>query len=155
MSHGIPYPSRPDTATRRVFTSIGSGYNIRGGPLFSHLAHTSPSLDDFDRFFRDPEVLTRLAGVMPEGCLVTFELEAEGSKRRWTVSCASGALSVVQPDGAGTDCTVRCATADLRGLLLGELDPRQGFLSGRLVVEGDVGIVLDLRRALRSAEKAG
>jgi len=33
-------------------------------------------------------------------------------------------------------------------LVTGRLDPRKGFMEGRLEVEGDVGLVLNLHRCL-------
>lgn len=116
--------------------------------MFS-LISDSRTLDDFDRFMRDPRVLERLRPAMHDGSLVTFELEVEGEQRAWTVHHDDGRIWVTEPDGRGTDCTLRCSGEDFRALLVGDLDPRAGFLDGRLDVQGDVAIVLDLRKSVR------
>ena len=115
----------------------------------------SPTLDDFDRFFRDSVVLEHLRPAMHDGSLVTFELEHDGARRAWTVHHDDGRLWVTEPDGRGTDCTLRCAGSDFRDLVVGTLDPRVGFMDGRLVVQGDVAIVLSLRRTLRGLVEGG
>lgn len=119
--------------------------------MHSSLSELSPSLDAFDRFFADAAIQSALVGVMAAGALVVFELEVDGETRAWMVRHDEGRLAVLPPDGSGTDCVLRCTGADFRALLTGALSPRQGFLERRLRVEGDVGIVLELRRALRRA----
>lgn len=89
---------------------------------------------------------------LPDGVSVTFDLRGEGGGC-WTISRDRGALAIHRtgrpgsPDSGAPDCRLRCSVSDFRALLRGELDARQGFLDGRLEVEGDVGLVLRLARA--------
>lgn len=86
---------------------------------------------------------------LPEGVSVTFELRGEGGGS-WTVSRDQGRTAIQRGSVAIPDCRLRCSVADFRSLLRGELDARQGFLEGRFEVEGDVGLVLRLKRSARS-----
>lgn len=84
---------------------------------------------------------------LPDGVSVSFDLRGDGGGT-WTVSRADGATKVRRKLAQHPDCHVRCTVADFRALVRGDLDPRRGFLEGRLAVEGDVGLVLRLQRTV-------
>jgi putative sterol carrier protein len=108
-------------------------------------------LDEFFAAVPEAEVLHAL----PDGVSVTFDLRGDGGGT-WTVSRDDGHTEVRRASdprraGAGpeyADCHLSCTVADFRALIRGELDPRRGFLEGRLAVEGDVGLVLRLQRTV-------
>ena len=102
------------------------------------------------RFF--DRLPSRLVDALPDGVSVTFVLtgDASDSSGTWTVKRADGKARVVGERVARPDCLLQCASEDFQALLNGDLDPRAGFLEGRLTVEGDVGLVLRLHRCLVS-----
>jgi putative sterol carrier protein len=85
---------------------------------------------------------------LPEDVSITFEITGQGGGV-WTVACEDGGEVRVYPsEPAASDCRVTCSTSDFEALLSGELDGRRGFLSGRLRIEGDVGLALRLQEVL-------
>jgi len=84
---------------------------------------------------------------LPEGVAVRFDLRGDGGGI-FTIRREGDVLGLVSDDAARPDCRLRCSVDDFLALLEGRLDSRQGFLEGRLDVEGDVGLVLRLERAL-------
>ena len=98
------------------------------------------------RFF--DRLPTRLVDALPDGVSVTFALTGPDGGS-WTVERShDGVGRVVLDEPARPDCRLQCTVPDFQALLNGDLDPRTGFLEGRLDVEGDVGLVLRLHRCL-------
>lgn len=89
-----------------------------------------------------------LSPALPNGVIVAFELSGKGGGR-WTLSKHDDLVQVVPRESAVFDCRLSCSAADFDALLAGTFDTRQGFLDGRLVVEGDVGLVRRLSKAFR------
>jgi putative sterol carrier protein len=89
-----------------------------------------------------------VVSVLPDGVSVTFDLRGEGGGL-WTVRRSGDHTSVAAEEDPRADCRLECTVQDFRALIRGELDPRQGFVERRLRVEGDVGLVLRLRRTVR------
>jgi putative sterol carrier protein len=88
-----------------------------------------------------------LCNALPDGVVVSFELHGdEGGS--WRVERAGLGVTVRpgRPDRA--DCRLICAASDFRLLMRGELGSREGFMQGRLKVEGDIGLVLKLEAAI-------
>lgn len=85
---------------------------------------------------------------LPEGSVVRFDLEGPDGLSVWSLVRRSNGVDLVPEQTARPDCQVRCTIQDFEALLQGSLTPREGYLSGRLRVLGDVGIVLEMRRAV-------
>lgn len=79
--------------------------------------------------------------------MVRFDLVDDDGTSTWALTRERDRVDLAD-EAARADCQVRCSVVDFQALIEGRLDPREGYLSGRLVVLGDVGIVLDLRRAV-------
>jgi len=107
----------------------------------------SSGRDGVEQFFR--RVPSGLSEALPTGVCVTFDLSAEGWRRSWTLRRSEdGVGRLVARAPSPCDCRLACTADDFLALVTGRLDPRQGFLEGRLDVEGDVGLVLQLHRCL-------
>jgi putative sterol carrier protein len=78
----------------------------------------------------------KLGGAGIDGS-VRFVIEDEGAVR----IDASGATA---DDGSDADCTLTASAETFQGLLDGELDPTGAFMSGRLTVDGDMGLAMRL-----------
>lgn len=79
----------------------------------------------------------RLDGAGVDG-VVRFVIEDEGA----LLIGADGATA----DGSGSDadCTLTASAETFEDLLAGDLDPTAAFMSGRLKVEGDMGLAMKL-----------
>jgi len=78
----------------------------------------------------------KLGGAGIDGS-VRFVIEDEGAVR----IDAGGATA---DDGSDADCTLTASAETFQGLLDGELDPTGAFMSGRLTVDGDMGLAMRL-----------
>ena len=100
-----------------------------------------------EHFFRAAPDTGAMDRALPDGTAVTFELEGDGGGV-WTLESAEDGITVVRQDHVAPDCRLRCSVDDFEALLRGSLDRDHAFFDGRLEVEGDVGLVLRLQRAL-------
>lgn len=86
------------------------------------------------------EALSARLGGQDLGGSVKFVIPDEGAVR-----IDEGAITA---DDADADCTVTADLATFQELLAGELDPTAAFMSGRLSIEGDMGLAMRLASAL-------
>ena len=73
-----------------------------------------------------------------------FDLGAAGS---WRLDGAGGAVSV-EESGAPADCVVATSEETLLAIVNGEQDPLGAYMTGKVAVEGDIGLALRLRELL-------
>ena len=78
----------------------------------------------------------KLGGAGIDGS-VRFVIEDEGAVR----IDESGATADA---GADADCTLTASAETFQSLLDGDLDPTGAFMSGRLTVDGDMGLAMRL-----------
>ncbi|MDG1482091.1 MAG: SCP2 sterol-binding domain-containing protein [Myxococcota bacterium] len=91
----------------------------------------------------------RIRAGLPEKVVVVFEIDGPGGGI-WQVSNRhERTIGPVTP--GPKDCIVRCNSADFMSVLRNELKPNDAFGDGRLVVSGDIGLLLKLRRMFISA----
>ena len=81
--------------------------------------------------------------------------KAEGSDFNRSVKFDLGADGVIVIDGAKVstadaeaDCTIRLSKDDLESLIAGELNPTMAFMQGKLKVEGDMSVAMQLSQVL-------
>jgi len=79
----------------------------------------------------------KLAGAGIDGA-VRFVIEDEG-----TVLIDAGGAAADSGDG-DADCTLTASAETFQDLLAGDLDPTAAFMSGRLQVEGSMGLTMKL-----------
>lgn len=84
---------------------------------------------------------------LPDGVTITFDLHGDGGGV-FTIRRTEKAVELLRIEATRPDCRLRCSVQDFLDLVDGHLDSRRGFLEGRFEVEGDVGLVLRLERAL-------
>ena len=68
---------------------------------------------------------------------VKFVIEDEGAVRIDEDGAAAD-------DGSEADCTLTASADTFQSLLEGELDPTGAFMSGKLTVDGDMGLAMRL-----------
>jgi putative sterol carrier protein len=67
---------------------------------------------------------------------VRFVIEGEGSVRIDETGASA--------DDGEADCTMTASAETFQGMLDGDIDPTSAFVSGRLKVEGDMGLAMKL-----------
>ncbi len=118
-SNGTPKPLRKATANRNGHTetvSNGDWKNLIKG--IEQKAAEAPLLDATLKFDFGQEVL---------------------------VLDGTGALNTVSTENSDADCTVKLAQADFEALVKGKLNPMSAFMSGKLQIDGDMGIAMKLQ----------
>lgn len=72
-----------------------------------------------------------------------------------SVKFDTGADGVIVVDGttvsttdAPTDCTIKLSLEDFESLLAGDLNPTSAFMTGKIKVEGDMGVAMSLSQLL-------
>lgn len=73
-----------------------------------------------------------------------FDVEAAGS---WRVDVDDGAVAVSESDGPA-DCVIALPEDVLLRIVGGEQNPMGAFLTGKIRVEGDVGLAMRLKDLL-------
>ena len=68
---------------------------------------------------------------------VKFVIEDEGAVRIDEAGASAD-------DGGDADCTLTASAETFQSLLDGDLDPTGAFMSGRLTVDGDMGLAMRL-----------
>jgi putative sterol carrier protein len=66
-------------------------------------------------------------------------IEGEGAER-----IEAGGTAAEDAAGTDADCTLSADAETFRAILDGDLDPTSAFMSGRLRVEGDMGLAMKL-----------
>ena len=59
-----------------------------------------------------------------------------------------GTPNTVSNDNKDADCTIIISLANLGAMIRGELAPTTGFMTGKLKVDGDMGVAMRLQRVL-------
>ncbi len=57
----------------------------------------------------------------------------------------TGAANVVSASGEAADCTVNVSMDDFQALINGQLNPMSAFMSGKIKVDGDMGVAMKLQ----------
>lgn len=102
---------------------------------------------DVDQFFR--VTAGSVGESLPDDSAVAFVLDGEGGGV-WTIRRTGPDVQIVTGDDQDVDCRLSCSVDDFRALLDGDLDGLRGFREGRLRIEGDIGLVLDLQAVLKA-----
>ena len=81
--------------------------------------------------------------------------KASGSDFSRSVKLDTGGDGVIVIDGttvsitdADADCTIKLSKDDLESLIAGELNPTMAFMQGKLKVEGDMSVAMQLSQVL-------
>jgi putative sterol carrier protein len=66
----------------------------------------------------------------------------------WAVDCTAPGGKVVPGKAEGARCTVAATDRDFLGICTGALSPQMAFMSGKLRIQGDMGLALKLQQIL-------
>ena len=67
---------------------------------------------------------------------------------QWSVDCTSPGGRVATGQAPQPQCTVSCADADFLNIVNGKLNAQMAFMSGRLKIQGDMGLAMKLQQIL-------
>ncbi len=107
-----------------------------------------------DAFFESANSGVGLYSALPDGVSITFELAGEGGGIWSVVRDDEGSVVVSREAVTRPDCKLACSVDDFIALVNGDMGAREGFMEGRLDVEGDVGLVWRLQKLLVSKKGA-
>ena len=83
----------------------------------------------------------RLAGVK---ATVLFDLSGEEG-RQYTAQIDDGQFTLLEEDAPTPDVTIRMKGADFLAMVNGTLNPIAAFMQGRIRVEGDMALAMQLQ----------
>ena len=85
------------------------------------------------------------ASDLPDGVAITFRLEGDGGGV-WTLVREEGRVELRFGELETADCWFSSTVEDFSAWIRGELDPIRAHLEQRVRLEGDVGLILRIRR---------
>ncbi len=83
----------------------------------------------------------RLAGV---NAVVVFDLAGEGGGQ-WTATIKDGQFSLAEGAQSPASVTFKMKAADFQAIVSGTLNPVAAFMQGRIRVEGDMSVAMQLQ----------
>lgn len=89
-----------------------------------------------------PGAAERLKGM---NAVYKFQIEGAGT---WLVTIKDGQITVTEGDGQA-QCTVIMKAEDFNQLTDGKLNPQMAFMSGKLKIQGDMGLAMKLGQLFR------
>jgi putative sterol carrier protein len=66
----------------------------------------------------------------------------------WSVDCTQPGGAVVAGTAAAPRCTVSMADADFLKLVTGKLNAQMAFMTGKIKIQGDMGLAMKLQQLL-------
>ncbi|WP_040952733.1 SCP2 sterol-binding domain-containing protein [Gorillibacterium massiliense] len=78
--------------------------------------------------------------------LFQFKLGAEGT---YQVLMQEGTVTVLEGDTSQANCTLTLSEADMRKLLKDELNTTLAFMTGKLKIEGNLGLAIKLQEVMK------
>ena len=85
----------------------------------------------------------RIDPARARGMRASYKFEVEGAGT-WRLEVDDGHVEVSESD-APADCVLRASEQTFLRILQGEQSPTTAFMTGKIRVEGDVGLALKLR----------
>ncbi|MEI7703903.1 MAG: SCP2 sterol-binding domain-containing protein [Deltaproteobacteria bacterium] len=67
---------------------------------------------------------------------------------QWSVDCTQPGGAVTAGSSADAKCTVTATDADFLAIVNGKLNPQMAFMTGKLKIQGDMGLAMKLQQIL-------
>jgi putative sterol carrier protein len=94
-----------------------------------------------ERLQAKPDVVSKI------GAVYQFNISGPGGGQ-WSVDCTKPGGAVTGGTAAVAKCTVSCTDADFLNIVNGKLNPQMAFMSGKLKIQGDMGLAMKLQQIL-------
>ena len=88
-----------------------------------------------------PDVVTKINSTYQ------FNISGPGGGS-WTIDCTQPGGVVTAGTSPTAKCTVVCTDTDFLSIVNGKLNPTMAFMSGKLKVQGDMGLAMKLQQIL-------
>ncbi len=94
-----------------------------------------------ERLRSKPDVVAKINAV--------YQFNISGpSGGQWSVDCMQGAGRIAPGQAPAPKCTVTCADNDFLNIVNGKLNAQMAFMSGKLKIQGDMGLAMMLQQIL-------
>ena len=94
-----------------------------------------------DRLRGKPDVVAKIAAI--------YQFNIAGPEGgHWSVDCTVPGGAVLPGQAQAAKCTVSCTDADFLAIVNGKLNPQMAFMSGKLKIQGDMGLAMKLQQIL-------
>jgi putative sterol carrier protein len=67
---------------------------------------------------------------------------------QWSVDCTQPGGAIAAGTSGAAKCTVVATDADFLAIVNGKLNPQMAFMSGKLKIQGDMGLAMKLQQIL-------
>ena len=94
-----------------------------------------------ERLKAKPDVVAKI------GAVYQFNISGPGGGQ-WSVDCTAQGGAVTSGTSTAAKCTVSCTDADFLAIVNGKLNPQMAFMSGKLRIQGDMGLAMKLQQIL-------
>lgn len=94
-----------------------------------------------ERLRNKPDVVSKINAV--------YQFNISGpSGGNWSVDCTKPGGEVRPGQASNAKCTVTCTDSDFLNIVNGKLNAQMAFMSGKLKIQGDMGLAMKLQQIL-------
>ncbi len=94
-----------------------------------------------ERLHDKPDVVSKINAV--------YQFNISGPEGgRWSVDCTKPGGAIASGQASAAKCTVNCTDADFLNIVNGKLNAQMAFMSGKLKIQGDMGLAMKLQQIL-------
>ncbi len=94
-----------------------------------------------EKFKAKPDVVSKINAVYQ------FNISGPGGGS-WSVDCTAPGGRIAEGKAPTPRCTVAATDADFLAIVNGKLNPQMAFMSGKLRIQGDMGLAMKLQQIL-------
>jgi hypothetical protein len=108
--------------------------------------HATTVRDVFERhipgkFLSKPDIVQKI------GAVYQFNISGPGGGS-WSVDCTQPGGKVAEGSAAAARCVVSASDQDFLNIVNGKLNAQMAFMSGKLKIQGDMGLAMKLQQLL-------
>ena len=94
-----------------------------------------------ERFRAKPNVVSKI------NATYQFNISGPGGGS-WSVDCTAPGGRITEGSAQNPRCTVAATDGDFLAIVNGKLNPQMAFMSGKLRIQGDMGLAMKLQQIL-------
>jgi putative sterol carrier protein len=94
-----------------------------------------------ERLQNKPDVVAKI------NAIYQFNISGPGGGQ-WSVDCTKPGGAISSGQATTAKCTVNATDADFLNIVNGKLNPQMAFMSGKLKIQGDMGLAMKLQQIL-------